>query len=108
MDTKTMLKAGGAVIVYKIQDKYFPISLPAFGMDLAKAGLGVVELLLANYGEKKFTGTTKDITDVLGYSGAFQVVSELLKLVPSAPAAPSAGAKAVQFVPAVPSGPKFY
>jgi len=102
-----MLKAGGAVIVYKIQDKYFPISLPAFGLDLAKAGLGVVELLLANYGEKKFTGTTKDITDTLGYAGAFQVVSELLKLVPSAPA-PSAGAKAVQFVPATPSGPKFY
>jgi hypothetical protein len=107
MDTKTMLKAGGAVIVYKIQDKYFPISFPAFGMDLAKAGLGVVELLLANYGEKRFTGTSRDITDVLGYSGAFQVVSEILKLVPSAPAT-SAGAKAVQFVPAAPSGPKFY
>ena len=107
MDIKTIAKNGGAVIVYKIQDKYLPISFPVAGLDAAKLGLGVVELLAADYGEKKLSGTTKDLTDMLGVAGTIQIVTEILKLVPLAPAQ-STGVRAVQFVPATPSGPKFY
>jgi len=79
METRTLGKVIGGAAIYKLQDHYLPtmFSFPMMGVDLAKIGLGVAEIALAIFGERKFGGIGKDIVEAAGIAGAVQVVSEV-------------------------------
>jgi hypothetical protein len=80
------LVAGSALGI--ITDRYLPVRYYAFGVDLARLGLGIVELGVAITQEGKFTGLARDLLHVIGISGAFLIANEILKLTVVVPAAP--------------------
>lgn len=79
MDTREIGKLVAGAAIYKLQDHYLPqfYSYRMYNMDLAKIGLGVAEVALAYFGERKFSPKTKEFLDVLGVAGITQIVSEI-------------------------------
>jgi len=64
------------------------ISFPMFGVDLVKVGLGVAQIAVAIWGERRFVGMTRDITDFLGVAGAGLIVDEVAKATGINPGSP--------------------
>ena len=83
MDPKTLTKVVAGAAVYKLQDHYLPqyFTYPMYNLDMAKVGLGIAEADLSYYGERKFSGGTKDLIDALGIAGITQIITELAGMV---------------------------
>jgi len=79
MEARDFGKIVAGAAVYKLQDHYLPtyFTYPMYNVDLAKVGLGVAEIALAYFGERKFEGAAKDFVDALAIAGITQIVSEV-------------------------------
>ena len=88
METKEIAKVVGGIAIGKLEDRYIPYSYSFAGVDLVRAGLGVAQIAAAAYFEKKVSGVTKDVLDLLGVAGAQLIVDQIAKMaLGAAPAA---------------------
>lgn len=93
METKEIAKVVGGIAIGKLEDKYIPYSYHFGGVDLVRAGLGVVQIAAAAILENKVSGVAKDVLDLVVVAGATLVVDQIANV--AIGAAPTAAPAAV-------------